>query len=120
MAGCRSSSLSRARASALLVLLLGSVLSSGVDLVEDHPAPNRAGGHSESESRSSHLVQHHGDKAAPCNVCFLKSLLGQALRAAQEIPALADGSIRPVSEILVSTARAEFNSDVNRGPPLTS
>jgi hypothetical protein len=103
----------------LLTLLIG-VLSSGADMLEDHPAPRLPGDHSESGSRRFHLVRHHAAKASPCNVCFFHKLLGQALVATQDVPADADSSTPQLPGLRIATCRAEFNAEVNRGPPRTS
>jgi len=104
----------------LLVTLLTGVLSSGADMLEDHPAPRLASDHSESGTRPLHLVRYHAARTAPCNVCFFHRVLGQALVEAQEIPAGADASARQILWRYTSTRHAEFNPVVNRGPPPTS
>jgi hypothetical protein len=110
----------RTRGLALLLLLLTGILSAGIDLVEDHPDRNQVSDHSESDSRASHLVRHHADKAAPCNACFFKSLLGQVLLTAQHAPAAPDCSTPRIAERFLSLAHAEYNAEGNRGPPRSS
>ena len=117
MPGRRSEKLRWNQGALLLFTLLLGVVSSGADMLADHPAPRLASDHSESGSRPFHLVRHHAAKASPCNVCFFHKVLGQALVEAQESPAGADASARHILWLYTSARHAELNAVVNRGPP---
>ena len=106
---------------AILLLTLGAgLLSTGIDLLEDHSAPRLSADHSESAGRPYHLIRYQASKSSPCNVCYFQKLLGQGLFPAGQFAFVADTSVSSANIPSVTVARAEFNTEVNRGPPHSS
>jgi len=106
--------------SVLLLTLAAGLISTGIDLLEDHSAPRLPAGHSESGGGPYHLIRYQASKSSPCNACYFQKLLGQGLFPAGQFAFVADTSVSSANIPSVTVARAEFNIDFNRGPPQSS
>ena len=106
------------RTTVLLVTLSAGLLSTGIDLLEDHAAsPKLAADHSENGARPLHLIAYHAAKPTSCNVCYFQKLLGHGLFPVQQVAVVPDVLAAPAPRLSPPEIRAEFNPEVNRGPP---
>jgi len=106
-----------ARTTILLVTLAAGLLSTGIDLLEDHGPRRIAADHSDSANAGCHLIGYRTVRTAPCNACFFHKLLAQALVRAHETPQVGDDGVPHGLRPFIVIRRLEHNLDASRGPP---